>query len=89
MKIEGKVIFDNGYKIELIRPLHDQQLKVGTSVILTVDDKQVDLIHTFNNLLDERTKDMILDKFNEARRIEVTPPVATHSVNTLGNRKRK
>lgn len=68
MKIQAKVIFDNGYKIELIRPLHDIQMAVGTSVEVTIAARQVNLVNTFNNLLDESTQDMILDKLNEGRK---------------------
>ena len=67
MKIIAKVIDDNGYKLELIRPLREYPLKVGTAVEITVSEKQTDLVNTFNNLLDDETKDMILEKFNEAR----------------------
>ena len=67
MKIIAKVIDDNGYKLELIRPLRDYPLHVGTTVEITICPKQTDLISMFNNLLDDETKDMIIEKFNEAR----------------------
>ena len=70
MKIIAKVIDDNGYKLELIRPLRDYPLHIGTTVEVMVCPKQMDLIAMFNNLLDDETKDMIIGKFNEARKPE-------------------
>ena len=70
MKITAKVIDDNGYKIEIIRPLRNYPLHVGTTVEITVCPKQTDLINIFNNLLDDETKDMIIGEFNEARKLE-------------------
>ena len=67
MKIIAKVIDDNGFKLELIRPLRDYPIHIGTAVEVTVSPKQTDLINMFNNLLDDETKDMIIGKFNEAR----------------------
>lgn len=72
MKFIAKVISDNGYKIELIRPLRDVAFQLGATVEISLAPKQVDLINTFNNLLDDETKNMILDKFNEARMPSVT-----------------
>lgn len=74
MKFIAKVISDNGYKIELIRPLRDIPFQLGASVEISLMPKQVDLINTFNNLLDDETKNMILDKFNEARTATVNAP---------------
>ena len=84
MKFIAKVIDDNGYKIELIRPLRGYPLKTGTTVEFEIAPKQVDLINIFNNLLDDETKDLILAKFNEARTPEATP-----SPSQDGGRKKK
>lgn len=67
MKSVAKVIYDDGYKIEMIRPMRDVALQVGATVEIDLAQKQVNLINTFNNLLDKETQDMILDKFNESR----------------------
>ena len=67
MTIIAKVVDDNGYKLELIRPLRDYPLNIGTTVEVTIAPKQTELINMFNNLLDDETKDMIIGKFNEAR----------------------
>lgn len=81
MKFIAKVISDNGYKIELIRPLRDMAFQLGATVEISLTPKQVDLINTFNNLLDDETRNMILDKFNEARtpavRVSVGAPVTS------------
>ena len=67
MTIIAKVVDDNGYKLELIRPLRDYPLNIGTTVEVTIAPKQTELINMFNNLLDDETKDMIIERFNEAR----------------------
>jgi predicted CoA-binding protein len=68
VKIIAKVIDDNGYKIELIRPLKDTPMTAGTKVEVEVAKEQVDLIRVFDGLLDEDTKNAILDKFSEAKK---------------------
>jgi len=42
-------------------------LNIGTTVEVTIAPKQTELINMFNNLLDDETKDMIIERFNEAR----------------------
>jgi len=66
-----KVISDNGYKIELIRPLRGDMLGLGQTVELKVKESPCDLVKLFDGLLDEDTKDLIFDKFNEAKNAEV------------------
>lgn len=68
MKSVAKVIYDDGYKIEMIRPVRDVAFQVGSTVEIDLAQRQVNLINTFNNLLDEETKNMILDKFNDSKK---------------------
>lgn len=67
MSIVAKVISDNGYKIELIRPIKDTPLSVGTKVDVDISKDKVELISLFNSLLDEDTKNAILGKLKEAK----------------------
>lgn len=92
MKFIAKVISDNGYKIELIRPLRDIAFQLGATVEISLTPKQVDLINTFNNLLDDETKNMILEKFNEARfvaELEVSVKPSTKDAPVLTTVKKK
>lgn len=56
-----KVIADNGYKIELLRPLRDAPLDPGTRVDLEVQKKVSDLVNLFDNLLDDETRQLLMD----------------------------
>ena len=77
MKFMGKVVDDNGYKIEIIRPIKDAMLTIGQKVEITVCREQVDLVNLYNNLLDTETQDAILDKFNAAREAISEPVPST------------
>jgi len=66
----GKVILDNGYKIEIIRAIKDQRLAIGTKVIIEPSLEKVDLVKTFDSLIDEDTQNKILDKFNDSLKKE-------------------
>lgn len=66
-----KVISDNGYKIELIRPLKDHPIQVGKVVELTQTNKVSDLVKLFDGIIDEDTLNAIFDKFNESKNAKV------------------
>lgn len=71
MKLIAKVIEDNGYKIELIRPLRDIPFQLGSTVEIELAPRQTDLINMFNNLIDDETRALIFDKFNESQAQDV------------------
>jgi len=68
MSIIAKVVDDNGYKLELIRPIRDQKLTIGSTVEIKLLPNQTDLIKLFDSLLDEETKNVIFDKINEGKK---------------------
>jgi len=66
-----KVISDNGYKIELIRPLRGDVFQMGQTVELNARQGNCDLVKLFDGLIDEDTQNLIFDKFNEAKSAEI------------------
>ena len=56
-----KVISDNGYKIELIRPLRDGCMEPGTAVDLTVKKGNRDLVELFDNIINDDTRKLLMD----------------------------
>jgi hypothetical protein len=62
-----KVISDNGYKLELIRPMRGDVISLGQTVEVSPKHSPCDLVKLFDGLLDEDTKNLIFDKFNEAK----------------------
>ena len=65
-KIIAKVISDNGYKLEIIRPLRDYPVQIGATVEIEIKPSPVDMIGVFNNLVDDETRKGIFAKFEEA-----------------------
>lgn len=63
-----KVIDDNGYKVELLRPIRSPAMPIGMAVEVTCKKSTLDLVKLFDGLLDEETQNMLFDKFNEAKK---------------------
>ena len=61
----AKVISDNGYKIELIRPLREFPMNLGAVVNLEVKEESSNLVELFDKQLDEDTQARILMQLKE------------------------
>ena len=61
-----KVISDNGYKIELIRPIRGDQFSLGQSVEVTKNKQVTSLVQLFDNLLDEETRQLLASSTSKA-----------------------
>ena len=56
----ARVISDNGYKIELIRPLREFPFNLGAVVDIEVGKVSTDLVELFDKQLDEDTQARIV-----------------------------
>lgn len=61
-----KVISDNGYRIELIRPTHEYPLQLGAVVDLSVIETNSDLMKLFDSMLDEDTQTRLIERAKQA-----------------------
>ncbi len=64
----ARIISDNGYKIEMIRPLRECPFSLGTTVNLEEVDSKMDLVELFEKQLDEDTQARIMLLLNEAQK---------------------
>jgi len=62
----ARVISDNGYKIEMIRPLREYPLMFGALVDIEVRKDNTDLTELFEKQLDEDTQSRIFMQLKEA-----------------------
>jgi len=62
----ARVISDNGYKIEMIRPLREYPLMLGALVDIEVRKDNTDLTELFEKQLDEDTQSRIFMQLKEA-----------------------
>ena len=65
----ARVIFDNGYKLELIRPCSEFPLRIGAQVDVTVREETGDLVKIFDTMLDEDVQARIMAQIQK----EMTP----------------
>jgi hypothetical protein len=63
----AKVISDNGYKIELIRPLREFPLNLGAQVEIEVVQDSTNLVELFDKQLDEDTQARIMMQLKEVQ----------------------
>ncbi len=62
--MRAKVIFDDGYKIELIRPIREYPFNQGETVDIELMDNDKDLVKVFDSMIDDETKRRIFEEFN-------------------------
>ena len=61
----ARVIFDNGYKLELIRPVSEFPLRIGARVNVTVIEETGDLVKMFDSMVDEDTQERIMSQIQK------------------------
>ena len=64
--MRARVIGDNGYKIELIRPLREYPLMLGTIVEVEATGEREDTTKIFESQIDEDTQERIFAQFKQA-----------------------
>ena len=61
-----RVINDNGYKLELIRPLRECPFRLGQVVEVEPTEVIEELVEVFDKQLDEDTQARIIQQFKKA-----------------------
>ena len=72
----ARVVSDNGYKIELIRPMREVPLRLGSKVEIEVKEDAGDLVKIFDNQLDEETQGRLIAQLKDAMEEHTEPKVS-------------
>ena len=62
----GRVISDNGYKIEILRPIREIPFQLGALLEVTTKQQNGDLVKIFDSLIDEDTQERLLVQLRDA-----------------------
>ena len=76
--MKAKVIFDDGYKIEMIRPIREYPFNQGATLELKAVDTDKDLVKVFDTLIDDETKKRIFEEFSATLQDTKTRNKAQH-----------